>query len=118
MTVLIFIAVYLLTIFIGRYLDIKVQIHQNPVHYKQHIQYGKWFMPIVNILYPIVVFIAYEIENRRMDCKHNAFVNWFFVGRNYKTKQDLQYEKELDEFFKFKHKVGGEVERDMTNYFK
>jgi len=96
---------YLLSILLGRYFDIKVQILKDPVHYKGHIMYGAWFIPIVNLMMPLIFYIDYEISCRRMDCKHNKFINWFFVGRDYQTKESRQAEKELNEFFKFKSKV-------------
>jgi len=34
-----------------------------------------------------------------MDCKHNKFINWFFVGNCYQTKDSKRAEREFDEFF-------------------
>lgn len=104
MMALLILCSYILSIFIGRYLDIKLQIYKDPIHYKGHIVYGIWFIPIINILMPFVEYIDFEISCRRTDCKHNAFINWFFVGINYKTKASKKADKELDEFFKFKKK--------------
>jgi len=108
------ILIYIATIFLGRYIDIKVQIHIHQIHYKTYIEYYVWFIPIINLAMPLTNYLGHEIETRKLDIKHNRFVNWFFVGVNYKTKESKQADHELNEFFKFKHKVGGEVERDLT----
>jgi len=96
---------YLLSIVISRYFDIKVQILKDPVHYKGHIQYGMWFFPVANLIIPLIDYLNHEISLRRNDCKHSKFICWFFVGRNYQTKDSKKAERELDEFWKFKNKV-------------
>jgi len=98
---------YLLSVLISRYLDIVVQLHKDPIHYKGHIVYGLWFIPVCNLIFPLLDYLGHEISCRRMDCKHNKFINWFFVGRDYQTKEERQANKELDEFWKFKDKHDG-----------
>lgn len=105
---------YLLSILVSRYFDIKIQIYKDPIHYKGHIQYGLWFVPFANLVIPLLDYLNHEISCRKNDCKHNKFINWFFVGRDYKTKQDKHYERELDEFWKLKKKIENPI-RDMAN---
>lgn len=109
MTLLI-ILIYLATIFIGRYLDIKVCIHINQVHYKSHLVYGIWFIPLFNLIIPLISYLAYEISCRKMDVKHNKFINWFFVGVNYKAKHERKFNKDFDDYMRSKE----EIERDLT----
>jgi hypothetical protein len=60
---------------------------------------------------PFLFYTSYEIETRKKDVKHNKFINWFFVGANYKTKMEKRFDKELDDnFYKKEQTV-----RDMTN---
>jgi C4-dicarboxylate transporter len=109
------ILIYIATIFLGRYLDIKVQIYIHQIHYKTYIEYFVWFIPIINLVVPLTNYLGHEIETRKLDIKHSKFINWFFVGVNYKTKENKCIDKELDEFFKSKHKIGGEVPKDLLN---
>lgn len=110
MITLLIIVVYIGTIFLGRYLDIKVSIHINQVHYKSHLMYGFWFIPAINILYPLLNYIEHEISCRKHDIKHNKFINWFFVGVNYKAKHEKIFNKEFDDYMRTKD----EIERDLT----
>jgi len=103
MIIFILIISYLLSIFLGRYLDVKIQIYKDPIHFNRHIMYGIWFIPLINIIIPVLYYFEYEIDFRRKDIKHNKFINWFFIGINYKTKESKQAGKELEEFWKNKH---------------
>lgn len=104
------ILLYIATIFLGRYLDLQVSIHRNQIHYKKYITRWSWFIPIANILYPSLLYIVHEIDTRMMDVKHNKFINWFFIGINYKANLDKRFEKEFNDYINTKD----EIERDLT----
>ena len=99
MITIILIGIYIITIFLGRYFDIKTCIHIYQIHYKQHLIYWMWFIPVINIWWPFLNYVDHEISTRKKDIKHNKFINWFFVGINYQTKESKKCEKEFDEFF-------------------
>lgn len=99
MTVILIIVSYIITIFLGRYLDIKAQTHKDPIHYKKYIMYEIWFIPLLNILFPLFTYLGHEINIRKLDIKHNRFINWFFLGVNYETNHEKYLHKEFDEFF-------------------
>jgi hypothetical protein len=112
MIIFLIILSYITTIFLGRYFDIKVSQHINNIHYKTYLHYGLWFIPVLNIWMPFVIYLDHEIDTRKKDVKHNKFINWFFVGYNYKSKHDKQYEKEFNEWWNKK-----DTNKDLSNPF-
>ncbi len=122
MIVILIILIYIVTIFLGRYFDIKVCIHIHQIHYKTYIIYWMWFVPILNLFIPFLYFIDHEISTRKRDIKHNKFINWFFVGVNYKTSQEI---KDINEFNKSfndnkdtRHDLSNPFKRPYNNLFK
>jgi len=61
--------------------------------------WGLWFIPVFNLIYPLLTYIEYEINTRKKDIKHNKFINWFFVGVNYKANHEIKFKNEFDKFF-------------------
>lgn len=79
--------------------------------------YGIWFIPLMNLIMPLTFYVDYEISTRKQDIKHSRFINWFFVGVNYKTNQEIKNQNEFDHMFQSEHKIEHNVERDLTNPF-
>jgi hypothetical protein len=92
---MIYILLYVISVFIARYFDVKVKFYIHRIYYKNKINYTYWFIPGFNIVYPLMVFIDYRI----MIYNKSKWFNWFFVKYEYRLKKERELLKDFEREF-------------------
>jgi hypothetical protein len=84
---LLIIVSYILSILLTRYLDFKANYKNYGFTYKAHLNRAFWFMPILNIIYALYMFIKIFV-GISIQWSDNKYISWFFLNRNYVSKDE------------------------------
>lgn len=97
MVILYILSSYIASVFITRYVDIKVNFYIHVLHFRAYLEQPLWLVPIGNLIY--VIMLIGKFINYKAQISNNFLVMRFFMSSRYKTKEETKLDIDFDILF-------------------